>query len=58
MSLLFFQDEVLQDSYLPVYTWALLLAQTVKNLPAMRETQIRSWGQEDSPGEGNGNALQ
>ena len=31
------------DSLLP----ASLVAQTVKNLPAMRETQVRSLGQED-----------
>ena len=30
----------------------------VKNLPAMQETWVRSLGQEDSPGEGNGNPLQ
>ena len=29
------------------YTWASLVAQTVKNLPAMWETRIRSLGQED-----------
>ena len=34
------------------------MAQMVKPLPAMRETQVRSLGQEDSPGEGNGNPLQ
>ena len=27
--------------------WASLVAQTVKNLPAMQETQLRSLGQED-----------
>ena len=27
----------------------------VKRLPAMRETQVRSLGREDSPGEGNAN---
>ena len=27
--------------------WASLVAQTVKNLPAMLETQVRSLGQED-----------
>ena len=32
---------------------ASLVAQTVKKLPAMRETQVRSLGQEDLPGEGN-----
>ena len=29
-------------SYPPQYSWALLVAQTVKNLPAMRETWLRS----------------
>ena len=29
------------------------MAQTVKKLPAIRETQVRSLGQEDLPGEGN-----
>ena len=32
--------------------WASLAAQMVKNLPAMRETQIRSLGQEDPLEEG------
>ena len=27
--------------------WASLIAQTVKNLPAMQESQVRSLGQED-----------
>ena len=35
-----------------------LVAQRVNNPPAMRETRVRSLGQEDSPGEGNGNPLQ
>ena len=35
-----------------------LVAQLVKNLPAVQETWVRSLGQEDSPGEGNGNPLQ
>ena len=33
----------------------------MKNLPAMQETRVtrvQSLGQEDSPGEGNGNPLQ
>ena len=30
----------------------------VKHPPAMKETQVQSLGQEDSPGEGNGNPLQ
>jgi len=39
------------------------VAQMVKNLPAMQETQVPSLGQEDPwsgrcPGEGNGNPLQ
>ena len=37
---------------------ASLVAQAVKRLPAMRETRVRFLGQEDSPGEGNGNPLQ
>ena len=31
-----------------------LVAQTLKNLPAMQETQVPSLGLEESPGEGNG----
>ena len=27
--------------------WASLMAQTIKNLPAMQKTQVRSLGQED-----------
>ena len=34
--------------YPPQYSWASLMAQLVKNLPAMRETWIRSLGWEDS----------
>ena len=30
------------------YSWASLVAETVKNLPAMRETRVRSLGWEDS----------
>ena len=37
--------------------WASLVAQMVKNLPAMQETQVRSLDQEDPPGEGNGCPL-
>ena len=33
-------------------TWAFLVAQTVKNLPAMRETWVRSLGWEDPLEEG------
>ena len=34
------------------------MAQTVKRLPTMQETWVRSLGPEDSPGEGNGNPPQ
>ena len=34
-----------------------LVTQMVKNLPAMQETRVQSLGQEDPPGEGNGNPL-
>ena len=37
---------------------AFLVAQRLKRLPAMRDTWVRSLGQEDSPREGNGNPLQ
>ena len=34
--------------WVPLLTeWASLVAQTVKNLPAMQETQVQSLGQED-----------
>ena len=33
---------------------ASLVAQMVKNLPAMQETQVQSLGWEDAHGEGNG----
>ena len=35
-----------------------LVAQMVKNLPAVPETLVQSLGREDSPGEWNGNPLQ
>ena len=34
-----------------------LVAQTVKNLPSVQETQVQSLGQEDSPGEGKGYSV-
>ena len=34
------------------------MAQTVKSLPAARETQVQSLAQEDSPAEGHGYPLQ
>ena len=37
---------------------ASLVAQTVKNLPAMQGTQVQSLGWEDPLGEGNGYPLQ
>ena len=37
---------------------ASLVAQRVKNLPAMQKTLVWSLGWEDSPGEGNGNSFQ
>ena len=33
--------------YLPHYSWGSLMAQWVKNLPAMQETPVRFLGQED-----------
>ena len=35
-----------------------LIAQTVKNLPAMREAWVPSLGREDPPGGGHSNPLQ
>ena len=35
-----------------------LVAQLVKNMPAMQETWVRSLGWKDSPGEGKGYPLQ
>ena len=40
------------------FSTASLVAQSIKNLPAMQETRVQSLGQEDSPGEGNGYPLQ
>ena len=34
-------------SYALQYAWASLVAQMVKNLPAMQETQVQSMGHED-----------
>ena len=48
-------------SYIYVYIHihgASLVAQRLKRLPAIWETWVLSLGQEDSPGEGNGNPLQ
>ena len=38
--------------------WWLVVAQTIRNLPATQETRVRSLGQEDPLGEGNDNPLQ
>ena len=38
--------------------WASLVAQMVKNLPAVQETGILSLGHRRSPGVGDGNSLQ
>ena len=40
------------------YSWASLVAQLVKNLPAMWKTWVQSLGWEDSPGEGKVYPLQ
>ena len=37
--------------------WASLVAQTLKNLPAVWETQLQSLGGEDPPGEENAYPL-
>ena len=39
-------------------SWASLVAQLIKNPPAMWETWVQSLGWEDSPGEGKGYPLQ
>ena len=40
------------------YSWASLVSELVKNLPAMQETSAQSLGWEDSPREGKGYPLQ
>ena len=40
----------------PLYLQVSLVAQSVKNLPAVQETRVRSLGR--SPGKGNGKPLQ
>ena len=40
------------------FRWASLVAQLVKNPPAMQKTWAQSLGWEESPGGGNGNPLQ
>ena len=38
--------------------WASLVAEMLKNLPAMQETLVQSLGQEEPLAKGDGNALQ
>jgi len=40
------------------HLWTSLVAQMVKNLPAVWETWVQSLGWKDSPGGGYGNPLQ
>ena len=47
-----------EKASLSYYYGASLAAQRLKRLPGRRETQVRSLGWEDPPGEGNGNPLQ
>ena len=54
--LLYGKDTLTKLLVLLVYR-ASLVAQMVKNLLEMQETQVRSLGWEESPGEGNGNPL-
>ena len=44
---MFQQSKVLQFYIFFIYTWVPLVARTVKNLPAMCETQLRTLGWED-----------
>ena len=39
--------ELKMSAHICVYIWASLMAQMVKNLPAMRETQVQSLGWDD-----------
>ena len=52
------QIHLVQGSALLTLRRAFLVAQTVKRLPTMRETQVLIPGSGRSPGEGNGNLLQ
>ena len=53
-----FKKKKKKGAYLCVVVEASLVAQLIKNLPAVQETWVQFLGQEDSPGEGNGNPLQ
>ena len=50
---LFVRIHIYVHTYIHTYIWASVVAQTVKNLPAMCETRVQSLGQED-----HGNPLQ
>ena len=52
------ESTILHILWMSSLSWSSLVAQTVKSLPAIQETWVRSLGREDSPGEGNGNPLQ
>ena len=47
-----------EEFYISKSVVAFLLAQMIKNLPAVKETWVWSVGHGRSPGEGNGNSLQ
>ena len=55
---LLFLNDVFCDFFKSLLLRASLVAQLVKNLPAVRETRIRIPGLGRSAGEGNGNPLQ
>ena len=42
----FIHRSLCHDLYYNCHDWASLVAQTVKNLPAMQETRVQSLGQE------------
>ena len=46
------QKDTLEKGYPPQYSWASLVAQLVKNLPAMQDTWVGSLGWEDPLEEG------
>ena len=49
------QKKINAKPFTGMFTW---VAQRLKHLLGMRETQVRPLGREDSPREGNGNPLQ
>ena len=52
------ESDMKEQLPLTTFTGASLMAQMVKNLPAMQETWVQSLDWEDCPGEGNTNPLQ